>query len=180
MLIDEGTFSLNASWVVLHAKPRKEEFLRDQLGIRRIEAYCPRIRVHAVNPRARKVRPYFPGYLFVNVDLNQVSPSTLQWMPGAGNLVSFGGELAFVSDSLIQAIRQRVDAIQEAGGEQLDGLKQGETVVIQSGPFAGYEAIFDACISGSERVRVLLKLLHSRQLTVELPTGQIERKEHRS
>jgi transcriptional antiterminator RfaH len=113
------------------------------------------------------------------VDLNQVSPSTLQWMPGAGNLVSFGGELALVSDSLIQAIRQRVDEIEEAGGEQLDGLKHGETVVIQSGPFAGYEAIFDACISGSERVRVLLKLLHSRQLTVELPTGQIERKKQR-
>jgi transcription elongation factor/antiterminator RfaH len=170
---------MNASWYVLHTKPQKEEFLRDQLAARGIEAYCPRIRVHAVNPRARKVKPYFPGYLFVHIDLNEINLSTLQWMPGAASLVSFGGKPGFVPDGLIQAIRQRVDAIEAAGGEQLDGLKQGETVVIQAGPFAGYEAIFDTSISGSERVRVLLKLLKNRQLAVELPTGQIERKKQR-
>ena len=180
LLNRKGDCNMNACWYVLHTKPLKEEFLRDQLDIRRIEAYCPRIRVHVVNPRARKVKPYFPGYLFVHVDLNQTSSSTLQWMPGAGGLVSFGGEPAFVPDSLIQTIRQRVDGIEEAGGEQLDGLKKGETVVIQAGPFAGYEAIFDACILGNERVRVLLNLLRSRQVAVELPTGQIERKKQRS
>jgi transcription elongation factor/antiterminator RfaH len=171
---------MNACWYVLHTKPRKEEFLRDQLDFRGIEVYCPRLRVHAVNPRARKVIPYFPGYLFIHLDLNQTRPSTLQWMPGGGGMVSFGGEPAFVPDGLIQTIRQRVDAIEEAGGELLNGLKQGETVNIQTGPFAGYEAIFDTCISGSERVRILLKLLHSRQIVVELPIGQIERKKTRS
>jgi transcriptional antiterminator RfaH len=167
---------MDKCWYVMRTKPLKEEFLRDQLDLRSIEVYCPRIRVHVVNPRARKVKPYFPGYLFIHVDLDQVNLSTLQWMPGAGGIVSFGGEPAFVSDSLIQVIRQRVDVIEKAGGEQLVSLKPGETVVIKDGPFAGYEAIFDTSISGSERVRVLLKLLRSRQMAVELPTGQIERK----
>ena len=180
MLNPKGDCNMDACWHVLHTKPLKEEFLREQLAVRGIEAYCPRIRVHAVNPRARKVKPYFTGYLFVHVDLHQISSSTLQWMPGASNLVSFGEEPALVPESLIQAIRQRVDAIQEAGGEQLDGLRQGEAVIIQAGPFAGYEAIFDVSISGSERVRVLLNMLRSRQVAVELPTGQIERKKQSS
>ncbi len=171
---------MNKCWYVLRTKPLKEEFLRDQLDLQGIEVYCPRIRVHVVNPRARKVKPYFPGYLFAHVDLNEISPSTLQWMPGAGGLVSFGGEPAFVPDSLIQVLCQRVDVIEKAGGEQLVSLKQGDTVVIKDGPFAGYDAIFDTSISGSERVRVLLKLLRSRQIAVELPTGQIERKKQRS
>jgi transcriptional antiterminator RfaH len=171
---------MNACWYVLYTKPRKEEFLRDQLGSRSIEAYCPCVRVQAVNPRSRKVRPYFPGYLFIHLDLSQTCPSTLQWMPGGSGMVSFGGEPAFVPDSLIQSIRQRVDRIEEAGEEQLSGLKRGETVTIHAGPFAGYEAIFDTCISGSERARVLLKLLRSRQIVVELPIGQIERKKTRS
>lgn len=171
---------MDKSWYVLRTKPLKEEFLRDQLDLQGIEVYCPRIPVHVVNPRARKVKPYFPGYLFVHVDLNHVSPSTLQWMPGAGGLVSFGGEPAFVPDGLIQIIRQRVGVIEKAGGEQLVSLKKGEAVVIKDGPFAGYEAIFDISISGSERVRVLLKLLRDRQVSVELPTGQIERKKQRS
>jgi len=47
--------------------------------------------------------------------------------------------------------------------------------VISDGPFAGYEAIFDARVPGSERVRVLLQLLNSqRQVPLELTAGQIK------
>lgn len=57
-----------------------------------------------------------------------------------------------------------------------DVLKIGATVVIHSGPFAGYEALFDARLPGSDRVRVLLKLLKNRQMLVDLPAGQIRPK----
>ena len=101
-------------------------------------------------------------------------------MPHSGGLVSFGAEPATVPDGLIAAIRRRVDEINRSGGEQLIGLEPGEAVVIQDGPFAGQEAIFDARLSGHERVRVLLKLLRGRQMPLELPSGQIERKKQRS
>ena len=71
--------------------------------------------------------------------------------------------------------RRHVDEINAAGGEQLTGLKRGETVVIQGGPFDGYEAIFDTRLAGTELVRVLLKLLRARQVNVELPMAQIQR-----
>jgi hypothetical protein len=49
--------------------------------------------------------------------------------------------------------------------------------MISDGPFAGYEAIFDARVPGSERVRVLLQLLNSqRQVPLELTAGQIKQK----
>jgi transcription elongation factor/antiterminator RfaH len=163
-------------WYVVRTKPRKEDFLADQMEIRRIEIYNPRIRVQTVNPRARKVRAYFPGYLFVHLDLEKTGTFSVQYIPGAAGLVSFGGEVADVPDGLIHAIRQRVDEINSAGGELFDVLKMGETVVIHSGPFAGYEAIFDARLPGSERVRVLLKLLKNRQMPVDLPAGQVRPK----
>jgi transcriptional antiterminator RfaH len=59
-------------WFVLHSKPHKEELLAEQLELRRIETFYPRIRVQVVNPRARKVRPYFPGYVFMHVDLDKM------------------------------------------------------------------------------------------------------------
>ena len=163
-------------WYVIRSKPRKEDFLGEQLLIRKIEAYCPRVRVQTVNPRARKTKPYFPGYIFVHLNLENFNLSTLQWMPGAISLVSFGGEPAFVPDSLIQAIRKRVDEINDVGGELLEELKPGDIVDIQSGPFAGYEAIFDARLSGNERVRVLLKMMSDRKLPAEISVGQIQRK----
>ena len=163
-------------WFVVRTKPHKEEFLAEQMEIRRIEIFNPRIRVQVVNPRARKVKSYFPGYVFVHLDLEKVGTFSMQYMPGAAGLVSFGGEAAEVPDGLIHAIRQRVDEINNAGGELFDVLKIGETVVIHSGPFAGYEAIFDARLPGSDRVRVLLKLLKNRQMPVDLPAGQLRPK----
>jgi transcription antitermination factor NusG len=163
-------------WVVLRSKPRKEEFLAAQMQMRKMEIFNPHIRVQTVNPRARKVRAYFPGYVFVHLDLEKTGLTSIQYLPGAAGLVSFGGEAADVPDGLIQAIRHRVDEINAAGGELFDVLKPGETVVVHSGPFAGYEAIFDARLPGSDRARVLLKLLKNRQLLVDLPAGQIRPK----
>jgi transcription elongation factor/antiterminator RfaH len=167
---------MTALWYAMHSKPRKEALLWEQLRIREIEAYNPRIRVQPVNPRARKLKPYFPGYVFVRVDLKQVNWSHLQWMPGATGLVSFDGQPASVPDTLIQAIRHRVEEINACGGEQLQGLKRGDLVVIQGGVFDGYQAIFDAKLSGNERVRVLLTLLQAQQKWLELPAGQISKK----
>ena len=163
-------------WYVLHSKPHKEELLAEQLDLRRIETFAPRIRVQVVNPRARKVRAYFPGYIFVRADLEKLGLSVLQYVPGSAGLIAFGGEPAFVPDGLIHAIRQRVDEINSAGGELFDVLKSGETVLVHSGPFAGYEAIFDIRLPGTERVRVLLKLLRNRKMPVELPAGYVRPK----
>jgi transcription antitermination factor NusG len=163
-------------WYVLHSKPHKEELLAEQLELRRIETFYPRIRVQVVNPRARKIRPYFPGYVFMHVDLDKMGLSALHYMPGSAGLIMFGGTPANVPDGLIHAIRQRVDEINIVGGELFDTLRSGDAVVIHSGPFAGYEAIFDARLPGPERVRVLLKLLRNRQMPVDLPAGQIRPK----
>src|SRR3972149_5279810 len=155
-------------WYALRSKPNKEMALWHEARARGLECFYPYLRVKPVNPRCRTILPYFPGYLFVYVDLEQIGFSTLQWMPFSLGLVSFGGQPAMIADSLVQAIRQRVEQVNAAGGEQPPGLKRGEAVVISGGPFSGYEAIFDQSIQGSERVRVLLKLLARKQLPLEL------------
>ena len=167
---------MSINWYVLHSKPNKEELLWEQLGIRKVEAFYPRIRVQPVNPRSRKVKAYFPGYVFVHVDLELVGLSALQWMPGATGFVSFDSQPSIVPDELILAVKKKVDEINAAGGELLHDLKQGDLVEIQSGPFAGYEAIFDVRLAGSERVRVLLKLLQGRAAKMEIPAALLELK----
>jgi len=167
------------AWYVLNTKPRKEDFLWEQCLAHGYETFYPRLRVQPVNPRARKIKPYFPGYLFVHLNLEQSKLSALRWMPGVAKVVSFGSAPATVPDGLIHSIQRRVEEINAAGGELFDGLKSGDEVNIQGGPFAGYEAIFDVRIPGSERVRVLLKLLQARQMPVDLPAGHVQRKERR-
>jgi len=160
-------------WYALKSHPHKEDLLLHQAEARGFEVYYPRIRVHPVNPRSHKIRPYFPGYLFIHIDVEESGTSVFQWMPYATGLVSFGGEPSIVPDAFITAIRQRVHEISEAGGELFEGLKPGDKVVIQGGPFEGYAAVFDISIPGNERVRVFLKLLNDQAVRLELPVGQI-------
>ena len=167
---------MSERWYVIHSKPHKEELLSEQLTVRKIEHYYPRLHVKPVNPRCRKVKPYFPGYLFVWINLELLGLSYMVWLPGVAGLVTFGGEPADVAQNLIDAIRQRVNEVNQAGGLAINGFKKGETIIIQEGPFAGYEAIFNVSLPGSERVKVLLKLMNDqRQVPLELPATQVRR-----
>ncbi len=161
-------------WYVLRSKPNKEDALYNEVDARALQALFPCLHVKPVNPRSRKTRAYFPGYLFVRVNLKDVGQGFFSRLPYSQGLVCFGGEPSEVPDGLVQAIRKRVDEINAAGGEQLVNIQKGETVEITDGPFAGYQAIFDARVAGNERVRVLLKLLQAQTLKVELPAAQIK------
>jgi transcriptional antiterminator RfaH len=160
-------------WYVAHSKPRNEELLWKQYCIRNIEAYCPYVKIHPVNPRARKVQPYFPGYLFVHADLELSGLSMLERVPGSVGLVSFGDEPAFIPDSLVQAIKQRIEGLNTMPEVSTVRFCKGDHVVIHEGVFKGYEAILDVHLSGEDRVRVLLSLIGNRQMPVELSATAI-------
>ena len=165
---------MTLQWYVLRSKPNKELTLWRELTARGFECFYPQLQVRPVNPRSRKARAYFPGYLFLQTDMEQVGTSTFQWMPFSSGYISFDGVPATVPDTMIQAIRRHVDQINGESSNRLAGIRPGEVVMIEGGPFDGYEAIFDISIPGSERVRVLLKLLQARQLSVELPAAQVQ------
>jgi len=165
---------MTSMWYALRSKPRKEIVVWRQIKAQGIENFFPVIKVNPVNPRSHKQRAYFPGYLFVKVDLDELGFSKFKFMPHTLGLVSFDNEPATVPENLIFEIKKRVGEINLAGGEVFDGLESGDRVLINEGPFKDYPAIFDARLPGSERVRVLLEILgNQRQIPVELNAGQI-------
>ena len=162
------------TWYALRSKPNKEPLLSEQLDAQGIEYYYPQLRVKPVNPRARKIRAYFPGYLFVHLDIDQLGENALQYTPYSLGIVSFDGIPAPVPDALVNAIHYKVDRINAKGGEQIAGIKPGDDVTVSDGPFSGYEAVLDASLPSSQRVVILLKLLKGKSMKVELPAAQVK------
>lgn len=165
-----------AQWYVLRSKPQKERVLYQQVRSHNIECFFPRITVKPVNPRSAKVRPYFPGYMFVNVDLNEQGISTFKWMPFTQGLVSFDDQPAPVPDAMIAALKKRIPEINANGGLRFDALQPGIPVKVVDGPFSGYEGLFDHRIAGHERVQILLHMLNNQHIPLELDVGQIKLK----
>ncbi len=165
---------MSTMWYVLHTKPKRENVVCSYLESQDLEVFYPSIRVKPVNPRASTVRPLFPRYMFIHVDLGQMGFSALRWIPNAIGLVLVGDEPASVADHVIRALKHRVTEIENAGGLVLDGLKPGDPVRITRGPLAGYEALFDMRLSGTERVQLLLNL-GGRQVRVQTTSASIEK-----
>lgn len=169
-------------WYALHAKPHRERQVAENLRQRKFEVYLPLVRVNPINPRAARLRPFFPSYLFAKADLPAVGPGALKWTPGLRRLVEFDNQPAIVPAHFIRELQRRLGQIQAAGGLALDGLDRGDPVRIVAGPFSGYEAVFDSRLPGNERVRVLLELIaqshrsdQRRFVPMELNAGSIEK-----
>lgn len=162
-------------WYALRVKPRKERTVNVRLESHEVDVFFPTVRVKPKNPRAAKRKPYFPGYLFVRTDLEDVSINTFNWMPGTIGLVAFGGIPAVVPDNLINELQQRLQEIEVQGGLQAEKFKPGQPVRIVSGPFQGYDAIFDMSLPGSERVQVLLAFLSEHPQPLKLDVDDIEK-----
>jgi transcriptional antiterminator RfaH len=163
-----------ATWYALRSKTGKEESVWQRTRSLGFRTYYPHLYAHPVNPRARKFKPFFPGYLFVNADLVEVGQGIFDRMQNAIGLLRFGGEPAAIEERVVNVIKTRVDEIVKNGGELFGSLKQGDSVTIQSGPFAGYDAVFDTRLSDLDRVRVFVQFLNDRQVAVEMKAGQIK------
>ena len=56
-------------------------------------------------------------------------------------------------------------------------LEAGTALKISRGPFAGYEAIFDTKLPGTDRIRILLSLVRGAQIPLDLPVTYVEKKD---
>jgi len=146
-------------WYLVYAKPRQEELAKENLERQGYQSYLPLIR----NPRRRlgrrviRIEPMFPRYLFIRLDTETDNWAPIRSTVGVSKLVRFGMHPSPVPDELIEYLRSRDNS---AGVQDLPMhvFKKGQKVVIEEGPFRGYEGIYMAR-TGQERVLVLLDIV---------------------
>lgn len=146
-------------WYAIFSKPCKEFQVANYLRANEVEIYLPTLQVDPVNPRAAKIRPYFPRYLFVHANIDETGLGSLQWIPGAVSLLAFDGEPVVIPSNQIAELKQRLAEIEADRKMPLNKLRAGDPVRIMQGPFAGYDGIFDSRLGGETRVQILLTWL---------------------
>lgn len=160
-------------WYVIRSKAHKESYLAKELEARNVTCFFPHVKVRPVNPRSKRIRPYFPNYLFVKANLEENGKSFLEWVPYSQGLVKFGGEPAIVPEPLVLGIQKSLNEINANGGLKAKKFSAGDGVRVIEGYFRGYEGIFDSYLDGNDRVKILLDLLTGRQLPLSLDERQI-------
>ncbi|MDK8463836.1 transcription/translation regulatory transformer protein RfaH [Marinobacter sp. SS13-12] len=156
------------TWYALQHKPAQGDRALAHLQNQDIACFYPKITVEKIKAgkRTKKLEPLFPGYLFVNLEQTDPMWSKLRSTRGVIRVVSFANKPAAISDDVIRHIKDSLHTVAEQGG-----IKPGQTVELDDGPFKGLSAIFQA-YDGEERAIVLISFMQKQQ-TLKVPLSTI-------
>ena len=121
--------------------------------------------------RRTVTRKVFPGYVLVQMRMNDDSWNVVRNTPGITGFVGGGNKPTPIAEEEVNAIlKQMVE-----GSPQVKvGFRKGESVRVVDGPFTDFVGLVDEINMGKGKVKVLLTLF-GRETSVELDFLQVER-----
>jgi transcriptional antiterminator RfaH len=145
-------------WYAVQTQPAKERYAEENLRRQGFDSYLPQVRRSVRHARRQSdvLRPLFPRYLFVALDVEIAGWRSVQGTFGVRSLVMEGDRPLPVPRGLVE----RMIAASDADGRidlQCD-LAPGSPVKFLRGPFADRLGTL-AARRDSERVAVLLEIL---------------------
>jgi len=161
----------NRRWYAVQCQPHRERGAAAHLRDQAFEVFLPcreKARRHARRLDTVRV-PFFPGYLFVALDLGRDQWRSVNGTFGVVRLVSQGDKPAPAQRGVIEAL---MGACDESGLiAWRPELSPGQSVRIVLGPFANLIGQLDR-MTDAGRVSVLLDVMGGR-IPVFLPRGYV-------
>jgi len=147
-------------WYLVKTKPRMEEMAEINLNYQKIEYFLPRF---TCGKREGKV--IFPGYIFIKPKTGGTFQS-IRSTRGVSDFVRFDMSFANASDKTINDLKKLVDVMNDRI-DQVNHLQKGEEVLIKSGPFKDFNAIFEKYDKDKSAIVLINFLRHQQRVKVQ-------------
>jgi transcription termination/antitermination protein NusG len=116
-------------------------------------------------------RKVFPGYVLIEMELNDQTWYLVKNTIGVTGFVSSGNKPVPLQEREVQGI---LEALETGGVHLTPQWAKGEVVRVASGPFADFNGTIEEVNTEKERVKVLISIF-GRDTPVELKFNEIER-----
>ena len=173
-------------WYVLKVQSSREDTIRDALErrvkIQGLPQYFGRIvvpteKITEIRNNKKRVveRKTYPGYIMVEMELNEKTWFTVRETPGVGDFVGAHGTPSKMTET---EVNQMIGP--EAGGKDVEtpkvriDVERGDRVKIKDGPFENFEGTVEEVIEARGLVKVML-IIFNRPTPVDLEYWQVER-----
>ena len=172
-------------WYVLKVQSSREDTIRDALErrvkIQGLQKYFGRIVVPTEkiteirNNKKRTVeRKTYPGYIMVEMELNEKTWFTVRETPGVGDFVGAHGTPTKMTST---EVNQMLNEQEQGSTAELPKVKieveRGDRVKIKDGPFENFEGTVEEVIEARGLVKVML-IIFNRPTPVDLEYWQVE------
>ena len=171
-------------WYAIHAHSGQENKVkenlektveRDKLEDLIGEILIPSEDVAEIKGGQRRVttRKFFPGYVLVNMVLNEKTWFIVKTTPGVSGFISAGRKPVPVEGEEVKNIIEQIRGEQDKPKPKVM-FQHGELVKIIEGPFSNFLGTVDEVNPERGRVKVLVKIFE-RLTSVELEFWQVEK-----
>lgn len=147
-------------WYLIQAHTGREQLAHEHLGRQNYRAFLPS--TWRSIRHARKIRTercaYFPGYLFVSLDLDRERWRPIDGTMGVVQIVKGSGRPLAAPKGLVEALQALLDDDGTLKRIDAASLGEGDTVRLIRGPFADHLARVERA-DGPGRVRILMSMM---------------------
>jgi transcriptional antiterminator NusG len=170
------------NWYAVHVLSGRESKTKDLLLNRAIkmnfwknsimEILIPTEKEYVTRNGKRKIidKKIFPGYLFINMDLDKESEQLVQSTDGITGFVRIGTKPIPVEDYEIKRILKNINSVEDA---PKSSYKNNDVVLIVAGPFADFTGKVDHIDDARGKIKCLVQIF-GRDTSVELDMNQVE------
>jgi transcriptional antiterminator NusG len=173
-------------WYVLKVQSSREDTIRDALQRRvKIQALqrffgqivVPTEKITEIRNNKKRIveRKTYPGYIMIQMELNEKTWFLVRETPGVGDFVGAHGTPTKMTEVEVnQMLHQEEEkTTAEAPKVRID-VERGDRVKIKDGPFENFEGTVEEVIEGRGLVKVML-IIFNRPTPVDLEYWQVER-----
>ena len=178
------------SWYVLKVQSSREDSIRDALDrrvkIQGLQRYfgsiiVPTEKVAEVRNNRKRIieRKTYPGYLILQMELNEKTWFTIRETPGVGDFVGAHGKPTKMTQAEVdKMLGPQTRPVEEPTPTRehppkLD-VQRGDRVKIKDGPFENFEGTVEEIIPARGQIKVML-VIFNRPTPVDLEYWQVER-----
>ena len=172
-------------WYVLKVQSSREDTIRDALE-RRVKIQglghffgrivVPTEKITEIRNNKKKIveRKSYPGYIMVQMELNEKTWFTVRETPGVGDFVGAHGQPSKMTDEEVaKMLNQEEETTAESPKVRID-VERGDRVKIKDGPFENFEGTVEEVVEQRGLVKVML-IIFNRPTPVDLEYWQVER-----
>ena len=175
--------SMALDWYFLRVQVGREDRIRESMVKRLkqegIEVKVPQIVVptetiadHRQGKKRIQRRKLYPGYLMVQMDLDDSVWFVLRETPGFGDFLGTRGEPSPLTEVQVTSILSRMSDSEERPQVAIS-LRKGDMVKIKSGAFDGFDGTVDEVNPDKGTIKVIVTIF-GRPTPVELEYWEVE------
>ena len=170
-------------WYVIHTQTGQEEKVKTNLesklqgDLKELisQVFIPTETVSEVKDGKKKIsqRKFFPGYVLVEMDLNENSWYVVRNTPGVSGFVGSGKKPLPLPEEQVQTILKQTEDKKEKPSPKVV-FERGESVKVIEGPFTNFNGNIDEINPDKGKLKVMVSIF-GRATPVELEYWQVEK-----